>query len=169
VLTAAHAVATPGVREVHYFTQESYPERAKVFTRVTTVATWPAADVALLSVAVGDWPAPVLKLAGPGQRPKTFPTTALSVGCTAAGSPTAREEQIQAKRLVRRPEGAVAFFWQCQAASLPGRSGGPLLDRNGRVIGLAAATQSGRGFYAHLDEILAALKKHDYSWLWENK
>src|SRR5205085_1352643 len=138
VLTAAHAVAAPGEkREAHYFTKESYPARAKTFPGVTVVASLAAAslaaaDVALLKVPVGDWPAPVLKLAGPGDRPKAFPAAALSVGCTDADAPTCAAEVIRSKRLVRRPGGEVAFFWECEAATRPGRSGGPLVGRAGR-------------------------------------
>jgi S1-C subfamily serine protease len=168
VLTAAHAVAAPDAREAHYFTRDSYPARAKTFPKVAVALSLPAADVALLKVPVGDWPAPVLQLARPGRRPKAFPATALSVGCTDAGPPTCSAEVLRAKRLVRRP-GDVAFFWESEVMPRPGRSGGPLVDPNGRVIGLCAASQGGRGYYTHLDEILAGLKKNGDSWLWDEK
>jgi S1-C subfamily serine protease len=169
VLTAAHAVAAPDEREAHYFTKDSYPARAKTFPKVAVAVSLPAADVALLKVPVGDWPAPVLRLAGLGDRPKAFPAAALSVGCTDANAPTCAAEVVRAKRLVRRPGGEVAFFWECEATPRPGRSGGPLLGRDGRVIGLAAAAQEGRGYYAHLDEVLAGLKRNGYGWLWAEK
>ena len=43
------------------------------------------------------------------------------------------------------------------------------MTNGGRVIGLCAAAQKGRGYYSHLDEILAGLKVKDFGWLWQEK
>ena len=39
------------------------------------------------------------------------------------------------------------------------------MDVEGRVIGIAAATNLGKGYYVHPTEIHAALKA-DHEWLW---
>ena len=50
---------------------------------------------------------------------------------------------------------------------MAGRSGGPLLNLDGQVIGICAATSLGKGYYVHLSEIHAGLKTAGYDWLWK--
>jgi hypothetical protein len=78
---------------------------------------------------------------------------------------TAWKDQLLAKRFLRKSPTAVAFVWETERPPEPGRSGGPLLDDRTRVIGICAANQGGHGYYAHHDEILAALKGDGYGWL----
>jgi len=165
VLTAEHVV--PGVEDrlVEFFNKDSYPKPASQHKAVEVVKQWTDPDLALLKVEVGKGPIPALRLAGPGERPKRYPFAALSVGCTEGAAPTCRTERVLARRPVRRPN-EVAFFWELQTPSIAGRSGGPLLDRDGRVIGICVALQSGRGYFSHLDEIQAVLKRDDLDWLW---
>ena len=108
----------------------------------------------------------MLPLAGPGERPKHFPFGAVSVGCPTGETPLTRAEKVVAKRAARRPEGAIAFFWELAERPVGGMSGGPLLDAKGCVIGVcSAAERGGLGYFAHLDEVLAGLKRHGYGWL----
>jgi hypothetical protein len=51
------------------------------------------------------------------------------------------------------------FHWQTETPPDNGRSGGGLFDRDGRLAGVCVANQEGRGYYLHLDEIHAALKR----------
>ncbi|MGL6094920.1 MAG: S1 family peptidase [Fimbriiglobus sp.] len=167
VLTAQHAV--PGVeeREIQFFTKESYPVPAVKIRGVEVVTRWDDPDLALLKVKLGPDTCGVLRLAGVGQRPKNFPVEVLSIGCARGEPPTARVGRIVAKKPARRPGGGLAFFWELADAPVPGRSGGPLLDNEGRVIGVCAAGRNGRGYYTHLDEILAALVNDSNDWLWQ--
>jgi S1-C subfamily serine protease len=170
VLTAQHAVSElASEREVHFFTRDEYPRPARRVRAVEVAARWANPDLALLKVKVGSEPVPTLRLAGPGQRPTAYPFGAVSVGCSNAAAPTCRAEEVTAKRLARRPGGAIAFFWELSVAPVPGRSGGPLLDDHGRVIGICAAGQGVRGYYTHLDEILVALKRDGHGWLWQGQ
>ena len=43
---------------------------------------------------------------------------------------------------------------------MSGRSGGPLLDADGRLIGVCSGTQEGMNYYTHPDEIRGALQRH---------
>jgi len=165
LLTAAHVIDGDQTREFQFFTRESYPQPARTVTGGSVLLRSEKPDFALIRVKVSE-PLPQLKLAGPGQRPKRFPFAAVSVGCPLGGWPQARAESIAAKVLARAKDVPTAFFWRTATPPERGRSGGPLLDSAGRVIGLCAANQDGKGYFTHLDEILAGLKKAKYEWLW---
>jgi S1-C subfamily serine protease len=168
LLTAAHVVPFDGV-EVQFTSREKYPQPAWFADEPAVVARWPDPDVALIRFRLPKGrdlsQLPQLPLAGPGQRPKAFPVPAWAAGVGHDQAASVRVDQILAKRAIRRPERELAFFWETEHPPAAGRSGGPLLDARGRVIGICAAVQGGRGYYAHLDEILAALKRDGHGWL----
>ncbi len=165
LLTAAHAVPKGEARAYEFFTRESYPKPARTLTRGEVVVRLTDPDFALVKLPVGDTPVPFVHLAGAGERPKRFPVTAVAVGCPAGSPPACRVEKVVEKSFVRRPTAGDAFFWQVAVRPVGGMSGGPLLDAGGRVIGICAAAQDGRGFFAHLDEIQYGLKQNGYEWL----
>lgn len=170
ILTARHAIPDVATdREVQFFTRESYPKPAQAFRAVEMLAQWGDPDLALLRAKVGSdaEDIPTLRLARPGERPVKFPFGAVSIGCSDRGPPSSRSELVVAKRYARRPGDTLAFFWELANPPVQGRSGGPLLDSEGRVIGVCAAAQRNKGYYTHLDEILAGLKKEGYGWLWQ--
>jgi hypothetical protein len=167
LLTASHAAPRGSPLVFEFFARDTYPDpvgRPVVGGEVVVRLEPP--DVALVKVPLAEAPA-VLPLAGPGRRPKRFPFDAVSVGCPDGLPPVCRAERVGAKKLVRRPGEAVAFFWEAAERPVQGMSGGPLLDKDGRVIGLCGAAQGGNAYFTHADEILAGLKTEGYGWLFD--
>jgi hypothetical protein len=174
LLTADHLVRSATEFDLDRYTLDSYPlpdkDRSLKDVPAAVVASSKDADVALIKVAAGDHPWPFVKLAPPGDRPKKFPFPAVSVGCSNGAAPTCQAENVVAKKFGRgdRPgEEIAAFVWEAERPQAVGRSGGPLVDARGRVIGLARSKSDDRGYYTHADDLLAVLKEKGYGWLWE--
>jgi S1-C subfamily serine protease len=165
LLTAHHAIADGDPSELQFFTRRSYPAVDRPVRGVTVEKKYRQPDFALLKVKTDR--TPVLKLAPPPPRPRKVPFDALSVGCSGGDPPTGVKETVTAKRFGRREGGERAFFWETEAAPVPGRSGGPLVV-GGVVVGLCAAGKDGRGYYAHADELLAGLTADGFGWLWSD-
>jgi S1-C subfamily serine protease len=161
LLTANHLAVSERVG-VQFSSRENYPKAAWLGLGATVVARWPDPDLALVRFEVGKREVPVLPLAPAWQRTKTFPVAARSIGLGSQDAAVASGEVIEAKEYVKHEGKGGAFFWRTMAQQESGRSGGPLLDAQGRVIGIAVATRGGRGYYAHHDEILAALKREGH-------
>jgi len=170
LLTAGHVVRPGAATDVDFCRRASYPARDLTLNEALVVAKDPISDLALMKVPLReeDRVPPCLKLVLPGQRSKAFPFPALAVGCDEGGSARCTADEVIARTLVRRGKGEMAFFWETATESKPGRSGGALLDKQGRVIGICSARQNEHGFYTHSDEIHAWLKPLGYDWLWKD-
>jgi hypothetical protein len=174
LLTANHVVSGNADRKLEFFTKENYGKKPlEIKIAESPVFRNLKADLALLKVDLGKIERKFLEIPSPNlnARPRKFPAPALSIGCSNGETPTCRDEQIEAKMLVRKANDGGTFFWQTKDISIAGRSGGPLLIKNAEgnlsLIGICTATQDSRGYYTHLDEIHVALKEGGYSWLWE--
>jgi S1-C subfamily serine protease len=167
VLTANH-VATADRVEVAFTSRANFPKPAWYGDGAMVVSRWPDPDLALVRFPLGKHKPAVLALAPAWQRPKAFPVGVASVGAATDDAATARGETVEAKEFVKREGKGGAFFWRAESPPEAGRSGGPLVDAHGRVIGIAVAARDGAGYYAHHDEIVAALKRDGYGWLVPN-
>jgi S1-C subfamily serine protease len=165
LLTAAHVVSDADRPEVEFASRDRYPKPAWYGERAEVVARWPDPDLALIRFPINKREVPALRLAPPWQRPKAFPVDVRTIGVGHDPAATVRADVIRAKEFVAREGKRAAFFWRTDIPPEQGRSGGPLLDNRGRVIGITVAIHGGRGYYAHHDEILAALKRDGYGWL----
>jgi len=164
LLTAAHVAIDERV-EVAFTSWQSYPDVAWYGRQARVVARWPQQDLALVRFETGGRRIPVLPLAPPWARPKRFPATAWSIGINPEGVATLRSERLEAREYVDDAGKEGVFFWRTAQAPVAGRSGGPLLDAQRRVIGIAVAARASRGYYLHHDEILAALLSSHYKHL----
>ena len=169
LLTADHAIDGPDTTALRFeFFADGKAEPAFALKGAEAALRRPVADFALLKVAVPEArTVAILPLIPPGKHAKRFPFAALSVGCSRGEAPTGARETIAAQRLAVRRVDDVAFFWQAENAQQRGRSGGPLVDVEGRIIGIAAATALGKGYSVHASEIHAALKTEGFEWLWQ--
>ncbi|MBA4191378.1 MAG: hypothetical protein C0467_25645 [Planctomycetaceae bacterium] len=164
LLTADH-VAKSDLVELKFTSRANYPKPAWFGDGAKVVARWPDPDLALVRFPVRDREVSVLSVAPSWQRPRAFPAESLSVGVGSGQAATAVPNGIAGKDFVRREGKGGAFFWRTVTPPESGRSGGPLLDNQGRVIGIAVAQRGGVGYFAHHDEILAALKRDGHAWL----
>ena len=164
LLTAAHVIGDYDAVSLVISSRDNFPQAAFYPDEVKVLARWPDPDVALITFALKGKSFSVLPLAPAWQRPKAFPEPGRSIGLGKDPASTARAEVIRAREFIARDGKQPAFFWQTEAPQ-PGRSGGPLLDGHGRVIGIAVAKGGERGYYAHHDEIVAALKRTGHGWL----
>lgn len=164
ILTAAHLVHRPAGLEISTFTIDSYPRPAKVYLKAEVVARTPdMRDLALIRVSTEDRLPGRLPLCPSRLVPKEEKFDALSVGCGAARAPLCLVEHVRGSRLIRRQKGMKpALFWEVQRAQMPGRSGGPLLDRDGNLLGIANGVNDGKGYYCHVVEIYRWLEAKNF-------
>lgn len=169
ILTAQHLVGGAERVEVEVFTKESYPKAKKKYPSAEIVAAMPGlADVALLRLRRTDDMPSYLQICPAGKGPNGMPITALTVGCGYGQPPTAIEEiGVERKTGQRRLGDQKGVFWQVEAKYPGGRSGGPLVDTHGRLLGICSGTNREKTYFTHLDEIHRFLIGNGFRWLTE--
>ena len=93
----------------------------------------------------------------------------LTTGCDKGAAPSCLTDEVRGKKLLRLGKDKASFFWESSKAPVVGRSGGPLVDSKGRVLGICSGNQEGHGYFTHLDEIHAALRREGSTWVVEGK
>ena len=156
VLTAQHVAPKADTVEVR--TTRGKPVKAEVLARSAQV------DLAVLRFAAADVSAPIF-LGPVGKTPEQV----ISVGWEEGATPTAQVEEIKGTLRLRRPgESTTVLCWEAVRPPANGRSGGPLIDAAGRVVGIASGHDGSHGYYVHVDEIHAFLKANALRWLIED-
>jgi hypothetical protein len=169
VLTAAHLIERIEQVEVQTFTAKSYPEAAETFAKVELVAKSDSLrDLAMLRVAAIK--TPPCRLGPPGHALPKTPFKGLLLGCKDGKPPEAHLDEVRAAKKARRePTQEPVLFWEVAAKQAAGQSGGPLLDREGFVLGICSGNNKDASYFCHLEEIHAFLKAHNLDFLVQAK
>jgi S1-C subfamily serine protease len=169
ILTAGHVVKDGTYFKVSLFNAKTYPKPSEEYMgeRVQLLARREGVkDLALMRIAaVKELPA--IPLYKSPRDPKGRDFLALTAGCSDGAPPTCQIEKILRAGLFSREEkGEQGKCWEAAKAQTPGRSGGPLLDKEGRLIGLCSGNnREERGYFCHISEIDAFLQATDFRWL----
>ena len=166
-LTSRHEIVGESSFEISWFDSFALGENANKSKTGTlnggrVVATDPSSDLALIQFDNLRYPIPNPKI--PKLEQYLPPRVQVwSVGCE-KGYPTIESTKLMGKKLLKTADGN-AFHWETEAGTVPGRSGGPLLNAKGEWIGLCHGVQNGKGFYTHHLEIRAFLQKNNLAWV----
>ena len=170
VLTAYHVVHEDSGRlEITVFSQNPRSETTYRFAQV--VAKLPGTtDLALVQVAATKPTPEVVPIFPIGETIKQNRIAAMSAGCARSLPPVCHLIRTVEKKIVQRQLGGdTSIFWQSPEKAVKGRSGGPLINSQGQVVGICSGASEGKCFYSHIDEIHRLLKQDGFSFLAEKK
>jgi S1-C subfamily serine protease len=167
ILTAQHVVDGGERLEVATFSATSYPRPHRRYRTVSVVAkAGDLRDLALLRLTTNDPMPGSLSLCPARLVPDGKRLAALTVGCSGGEAPTCQVDEVVGKKLARREAGGkTAYFWEVAQAPAEGRSGGPLVDQRGYLLGVCSGTNKGKAYFCHTDEVRAFLKQSGFDWL----
>jgi hypothetical protein len=169
VLTAAHIVP-PGSNadtvEITFFDADTWPRPRGPAVQGEVKERMPGVDLAVIQLVVKN-PPPVARICPRDKLPKVlnFPFPVLAVGCNAQGAPEVWADRVADKRLITKPDGSRAIYWEAGRAPHVGRSGGPLVDDRGLVLGICSGTQNQKGYYTYIHEVHHALEAKGFKFL----
>jgi hypothetical protein len=143
------------------------PRLARVYRAASVVArTDGIDDLALIRLMTRDpLPGP-LRICPPRLLPRARVVPVLTLGCDEGAAPSCTVDRAE-KKPVRKPDGATGVPWEVIRKNTPGRSGGPLLDRRGYLLGIASGTNGSKGYFSQTDAIHAFLKRSGFQFLYE--
>lgn len=155
ILTAGHVVKDGQNLVVGTFDRDTYP-KPRFHTTVQVLAhSQGVRDLALLRVTTDtEKIGPAIPLYPPPREPKKL-KVALTVGCDEGKPATCHVEKVlRAAPFSREANGERARLWELEKPQTPGRSGGPMLDEHGRLIGICSGNNRGEhGYFCHISEI----------------
>ncbi len=174
LLTAAHLVPaenpvrpTESVKkvELYLYTAASHPRLSSERLAAVT-ARMPNVDLAVLEADLPGFPG-VVPIRPKGLPPLRLPMNVMTVGALQDGPPEIALDVVKERKLLKKPDGTEAFYWQAEIPQRIGRSGGPMIDTDGQVIGIASGTWHEKGYYSYINELHRALADCGYGWLSE--
>lgn len=166
VLTARHLVAGTRSIEIATFTRKSYPRPHALHDGARVIAEAAGPDLAVVRFTTDDAPPDLVSVCPLDAVPSGKDAPVLTVGCDQGKSPVCRTATLGEKKRIRRGrETETCLAWEQQQLPEKGRSGGPLLDIKGRLLGICSGRAGGKGYYSHLSEIRRFLEKSDLGFL----
>lgn len=168
VLTAGHHVERGDALRIKTYSDTSYPNPSLDLGSAEVLEQSLVPDLAVLRVVSKDKILASLPICPLRQAPEGKKIPALAVGCPRGEAPALLLDTLSGKRLLKKPgTDSPSRFWQAEKDIVAGRSGGPLVDRQGRLIGIASGSGDGRGYYTHLEEIHDFMRGKGLRWLLE--
>jgi S1-C subfamily serine protease len=150
-----------------FFYSAKKPDSISSRGEATVIARLPAVDLAVLEVELKNPPAPV-PICPKHKRIMHLPMSVMTLGAIEDGPPEIAFDKVENKRFLKKPDGTEANYWEANIPQGRGRSGGPMIDGRGFVIGIASGIQHQKGYYSSTNEILHALDKEGLTWLYES-
>jgi len=166
ILTAQHVVKRAERLEVTVFVKDSDPKPRTVYRSAKVVAEMEGlADLALLRLTTTD-DMPGLVHVCPETKVQNHPGKVLAVGCEAGKGPVGLLENVARKKWARRDDGnELVSFWEVDHKHARGRSGGPLVDQRGYLVGVCSGSNKEKSYFTHVVEIHGFLKRNGFRWL----
>ena len=147
-VTAYHVVDGRGeITAESFSSDQSSPIIKQSFRDLQVVAFDAPADLAIIRFPAPH-PLPVSPICPADLMPEgTF--YGMTIGCSHGDAPSIwAEEEVHASVACIFPWGRA---WRTSSEPIPGRSGGPLYDRRGLLLGVCCLRLGGDGFYTDLD------------------
>lgn len=167
ILTANHVVEKcPKANVQTYIVDKKLVQKDK-FEGVRIEVRMEQIDLAVLKIEVKEAPSMLPICPNEKAQKKGFPT--LTVGCTHGMWPEIWLEEVE-NSVIRRdkPTGqSFGLHWKTSRESKEGRSGGPMIDASGYLIGICKGKDNDRGYYLHVKEIREGLEKAGWKKLLE--
>ena len=159
VLTAAHIVKNAQSVSIQTFSKGEFPKPVKTYSWSAVVASSADNDIAVVRFSTRDSAPMPLRLAPESFALPDHPIDCITVGCNEVDSPpTCKATRIlSAKRVKRNPSEPDSLVWEAETSSVEGRSGGPILDQEYRVLGIASGNSEGKGYFCHLKAVYRLL------------
>lgn len=166
LLTAGHVAGDAEALTIELFNAKSYPKAAKTYERAEVIARAKDPDLALLRLVTRDPMPGVLTICPPDMLPtaREFPALTSGLGAKAL---ELWSEVASGPKAVRKPDGTTANVWELRRAAAPGRSGGPLVDKRGYLVGISSGRAEGKGYAVAVEEIQRFLKQNKMQRLYE--
>jgi hypothetical protein len=126
----------------------------------------PNEDLAVLAAELPTFPA-VVPPCPKDKRSFRLPMSVMTVGALADGPPDIKFDTVRARKLLRKPDGTEALYWEADIPQRVGRSGGPMIGPGGYVIGIASGTWHKKGYYSYINEMQRSLADNGFGWLFD--
>jgi len=95
-----------------------------------------------------------------------FPVLTVGVGLTEK-APVIEVDRVRDNKQAK-PD-CEALFFEADREPAEGRSGGPLVDKHGNLIGICNGKRGRKGYYLFVGEIHKALQTPAFRWLYQDR
>ena len=170
VLSASHIVHGAKSISIQTASDHSPSERRPTEAQtIEVVAESMATDLVLLRVTGNFSTKSRLPICPIASVPKRFPVSALAAGWSQIQQPVVKPVEVLREATFRKVDSKIEVkMWEVNGESIMGRSGGPLIDPHGFLIGIASGTSGGKSYFAYITSVHELLHQNGMKWLLES-